>query len=1461
MKKGIRILLLLVATAVLMLSATACFGGQTEPGNNGGDDGVVTVVLDSALRTDSYHTIKNHLASFGVSVLMVGESETVTATKNVIYIGEVDSALYASAERVLSRVETEDELDCRYAVYRKDGNAAIIFESDGYGVDGALAEAVNAMIAKGFDSKGAVASGEGSVASGKINTIEYQRELDEVEVEAQYRRLYEEILAATGDESSANEVYNEIRTLYSLYGDGLISWLANLYDPEIGGFYYSNSARDTVGYLPDIESTGQAFSIMVASGLCSNAEIPQWMADAAVRFVKSLQDPNGYFYHPQWGKQATDANTTRRSRDVGKAIGVLNRFGASPTYDTPTGVKGDGVKYDGTLVASLQQRPSSAVISASLITLMGSVSYEGTYLESKASFKTWLDGLDLNSTPYQTYSTGNYLSTQASEIKARDKELSAKGEGGLVKMLTDWLEAEQSPITGLFTGLDYAEMDGVNGLFKISSAYSTLEQPLKYPVEALQSVMEVLETITPESTVRIADTFNVWSTFDEIRTNVKKYSQNEDEIAGVEEFFENLVSNSAMAIRNSTRCLAAFVRDDGSMSWSKLYSASTSQGMPVAVPNSVEGDVNAVALGGVGTVEGIMDMLGFTRIKFYTKGDKILFLSLIEKASPIIKQEAPESEPIDFEYEELGDSFASVDTTDLISGGGVYVCENPTGGKALCFKTVAGATDYVLFSSDSAAFNSSCLIYESDLRITSDAAATAFQIQLHPSVYSLGFYVGENGEIRLTEQSQNSGSNGFINDLGIIGKADEWFKLRIEYYPGESDEVRIKLYLNGELYAVTDNYYGKLKNGESVPKKQFTHVRFIGLSARNAQLLMDNVLITNGKTAYTVEPSPEGAVSGGIAINVDSPDRDRETYAFTADSLPEGVKVTGDSYALTGGALSLQSGAASLAVNKRSAAANSSSVEAALLVDSAAQVGTSYELSYSDLYGNYILKLQLTVENVGGEKRLSLYECTASAKGARINGFSAPLGESFTLGLDHFVKEGAVLISVDGRLTAVTSALLASADRYRFSYFNIKRVDTLNTETTIDMQSLVVERVVKSFEEATAPEGEEKIYDFDNGISDATLSGGVKNSGGAISFSSAKGQAALTVPLNRRGETGNDAAVYFDGAIAAGERNSRSFDVSFTSSGNKLLSFRFTYSDGSIFLSELTENKLYDSLAEFSATSFRLKIEYYPDDGVTEVSVDGKLLLRSSLTYSDGVGAADAVTISSTGAVGLTVDNLGAEIYDRIYVKGAYGLSNSESGSTDITFESATTDSLPSTITTDFRSPGAGLQVVEDVRDGAAGKVLELNTEYGGNDSLVLALTDKVAAATKVTFSFDFRSGSLADADGFEIYFNVGNNGVSKITLKHSGGGLVFYAKGNDGNIDYRAEVPLADWMRLSVVYSITDGQALTELYINGESVGSSYGVIMTGVEVSRINKAEIYTLSASDCCYYFDNISLKQSK
>jgi hypothetical protein len=83
-----------------------------------------------------------------------------------------------------------------------------------------------------------------------------------------------------------------VESFVSIYSDRIYKWLAGLWDGEVGGFYYSNSARDNEPYFPDIESTSQAFNFLHSEGIVDRFDaFPTRMKDKAVKFIAGCQDP------------------------------------------------------------------------------------------------------------------------------------------------------------------------------------------------------------------------------------------------------------------------------------------------------------------------------------------------------------------------------------------------------------------------------------------------------------------------------------------------------------------------------------------------------------------------------------------------------------------------------------------------------------------------------------------------------------------------------------------------------------------------------------------------------------------------------------------------------------------------------------------------------------------------------------------------------------------------------------------------------------------------------------------------------------------------------------------------------------------------------------------------------------------------------------------------------------------
>ena len=110
---------------------------------------------------------------------------------------------------------------------------------------------------------------------------------------------------------------DEVRKIYGMFDHRMLVWMAKLWDSDTGGFYYSNSARDNDGFLPDLESTNQAIGFITKQCRLGRGEengdmpitkLPENIAKKICDFAYNLQDEDGYFYHPQWGKEIPETN-------------------------------------------------------------------------------------------------------------------------------------------------------------------------------------------------------------------------------------------------------------------------------------------------------------------------------------------------------------------------------------------------------------------------------------------------------------------------------------------------------------------------------------------------------------------------------------------------------------------------------------------------------------------------------------------------------------------------------------------------------------------------------------------------------------------------------------------------------------------------------------------------------------------------------------------------------------------------------------------------------------------------------------------------------------------------------------------------------------------------------------------------------------------------------------------------
>ena len=332
--------------------------------------------------------------------------------------------------------------------------------------------------------------------------IRAQRELDCAERDAAWESLTENLTEEIGRAKALDSV-DALREMYSLFDASTSEWYYNLYDVETCGFYYSNSSRDNPEFLPDIESTYQAYGYIetMIPGRDIAAYLPEWMKTRVVRWIRSLQRENGFFYHPQWRIEDTDAHPQRRGRDLTNGTALLTRFGGETVYPTPISPKKDGEE-----------------------------GFVPEHFSTKEKLLEYISSLDING---NSYGVGNTLESQSNQFFARDTYLEKIGaDYRVTDIIYDWLCRTQNPKTGLWTPYDKVDLDGTNGLLKVSGAICRMNKPVPNVVEALNSAKVGITELG--HAVQVCGVLNPWYTITNLTANVRKFGLSGDTVRGAD---------------------------------------------------------------------------------------------------------------------------------------------------------------------------------------------------------------------------------------------------------------------------------------------------------------------------------------------------------------------------------------------------------------------------------------------------------------------------------------------------------------------------------------------------------------------------------------------------------------------------------------------------------------------------------------------------------------------------------------------------------------------------------------------------------------------------------------------------------------------------------------------------------------------------------------------------------------
>lgn len=460
------------------------------------------------------------------------------------------------------------------------------------------------------------------------------REYDASWREPHFERVFRDL----GGDDTAREIVDALKTLYSMYTDDLVEWYANLYDPGMGAYYCTTSGKENEGFLPDIESTVMALRFLENCGMLDHLN-KDWrcamgdeMKTKLIRFAKGMQLSNGYFYNYLKTQQEIDSSIPKRGRDLGWCTGVLSELGAKPTYDTPNGVKGDGIDKNGNPVSDFKpyvaengkEAPAAAA-----------VNYPD-YLENKDTLLEYLNtSVDIVN---NSYSAGNLLNATYPQYKARDKALGLEGEDSLCETLINWLNERIDPTTGYWS--PHPTFKGTNGYFKVITLYNAWGYPYPMPEKAADSVLAGILGDEP-STVNICEVYNLWSALIATKENVKCCHPTQTRDAVLEKINRAMKEQGAAAILNTYKKQSAYQMPDGAYAHTVKRCITHHQGnIPVGL-GLEEGDVDAIGKATNGIVQNVFAAYGIEKVPIYHRREWEIYKKIIDNAKPVCKKSTP----------------------------------------------------------------------------------------------------------------------------------------------------------------------------------------------------------------------------------------------------------------------------------------------------------------------------------------------------------------------------------------------------------------------------------------------------------------------------------------------------------------------------------------------------------------------------------------------------------------------------------------------------------------------------------------------------------------------------------------------------------------------------------------------------------------------------------------------------
>jgi len=727
-------------------------------------------------------------------------------------------------------IEIPEEDRAGYMVYSDGASVAVVWTHF------QVAELAVEYFCENYLDENSLTLEAGYSSSEFFSLDEYLTEREEVVMAEKWAAL-----EAAIPEEYREDIMAEMHRYYALFEDkdeSIVDWLASLYDVETGAWYGTVSAKVTEGFLPDIEHTYYALSMFGKTGMAEmfggdwTKAVPYDIFQKAARWVYNLQDPDGYFYHPQWPKEYIEANDyqIRITRDKDSAKTLLKAFGINLKY-------AGFISSDDNLVGNLGDSTVAAV---------SKVVYSSLLLEEYSStekFKEYLDEFEESLKSMSDSERSEAFYSFSGQFQTTVILMNSE----MKKMTSDFFDKHQNPENGMWsTGLYYSS---TNAMHKIVSVYNQLGAEVKYAEKIVDSTLEILKwDVHTKPTSTVYDLYNVWTVFPYLYQNIRKYAPGTlvERCARCEAIKELVYEGVADAMSVSYEQMIDYSHPDGSGSIYRFYSLRSATALcPTAVRLTREGSI-----AGFITVNYSMPyyMLAALELEDYiipifTEQDRFSYVKKLMNAEPNIKgtlllTEAKiynfEDTPIDSVPEEITVSIG----TNKVPNENAYikVGDDGTGNRVLIFNATArvvenGRNYNATLKANHTEDDPTVAQFEFDFKLNSE--------KVNKHIAEMLFYAGNTAtpvfqiKIGLDASGNVYATAGDGTLIGNVGVKGEYAHITVEY---EWNAREYRVYSDGALVGVASYTYGGTANHEMIGS-----VNINSVSTTDANYYLDNV--------------------------------------------------------------------------------------------------------------------------------------------------------------------------------------------------------------------------------------------------------------------------------------------------------------------------------------------------------------------------------------------------------------------------------------------------------------------------------------------------------------------------------------------------------------------------------------------------------------------------------------------